>query len=79
MKNKRSNSDQMNNTGGNSSTTHKGGPVRRFFRQLDIYARPVNMTYRGKDKFYSLFGGIVSSILLLLIVGVFFYKVNDVV
>ncbi|TNV86976.1 hypothetical protein FGO68_gene3969 [Halteria grandinella] len=56
--------------------------IRRFkslVKDLDIYARPVNMTFRGRDKFYSLFGGIVSIILLILITVVFFFKLNDVI
>lgn len=52
--------------------------MRSFIKNLDIYARPVNMTYRGKDKFYSFFGGLVSALVLLLILAVFLYKLNDV-
>lgn len=36
------------------------------------------MTYRGKDKFYSFFGGLVSALVLILIVAIFFYKLVDV-
>ena len=57
----------------------RGNKFRSFIKDLDIYARPVNMTYRGRDKFYSLFGGLVSMILLVLILVVFFFKLVDVI
>lgn len=37
------------------------------------------MTYKGKEKFRSLFGGLISLGLLLFIVSIFFYKLKDMI
>jgi len=37
------------------------------------------MSYRGKDKFKSTFGGIISLALLIFIVCIFGYKLRDMV
>lgn len=53
--------------------------MNRWLRNLDVYGKPVTMTYRGKDKFKTTFGGVVSLILLLFIVSVFLYKLRDLI
>ena len=48
-----------------------------WLESLDLYGRPVTLSFRGKDKFRTLFGGIVSFLLLSLILSVFIYKLMD--
>ena len=50
-----------------------------FLKNLDIYAKPITMTYRGKDKFRSIFGGIISAIILMVIIFIFSYKMKEMV
>jgi len=46
---------------------------------FDIYAKPITMTYRGKEKFRSVFGGLISLIILLFIASIFGYKLRDMI
>ena len=48
-------------------------------KTFDIYAKPITMTYKGKEKFRSKFGGLVSLILLLFIISIFAYKFRDMI
>lgn len=50
-----------------------------MLREIDIYARPVQLTYKGSEKFKSTFGGLVSLGVVLFLVSVFIYKLNDMV
>jgi len=50
-----------------------------FLKNLDIYAKPITMTYRGKEKFRSRFGGIISLIILMVITFIFAYKMKEMV
>ena len=36
---------------------------------LDLYSSKINLTYRGKESFKTLYGGIISSIILFIIIG----------
>jgi hypothetical protein len=47
-----------------------------FVKNLDIYAKPITMTYRGKEKFRSRFGGFISLAILVFIVLIFSYKLR---
>lgn len=57
----------------------KKGVVKKFVKNLDVYAKPITMTYQGSDKFKSTFGGAISMILLILIIALFFYKITEMV
>ena len=46
---------------------------------FDIYAKPITMTYRGKEKFRSVFGGLISMIILIFIASIFGYKLRDMI
>lgn len=50
-----------------------------FLKNLDIYAKPITMTYKGKEKFRSKFGGFISMMILLFIVILFGYKLREMV
>lgn len=57
----------------------KANTIRQFVEDLDFYAMPVTMSIRGKDKFRTLLGGVISLILILFIISVFGYKLNDMI
>lgn len=50
-----------------------------YLKNFDIYAKPITMTYRGKEKFRSGFGGLVSICILVYIVVIFSFKLRDMV
>ena len=60
-----------------SSTYSKN--IKRFLKAFDIYAKPIQMAYKGKDKFRSTFGGVISVALLLFIISIFIYRLRDMV
>lgn len=47
-----------------------------FVKNLDIYAKPITLTYRGKEKFRSKFGGFISLAILVFIVLIFAYRLR---
>ena len=53
--------------------------VRKAIRGMDIYAKPINLTYKGKEKFSSTLGGTLSVLVLFALISLFFYKLNDMV
>ena len=53
--------------------------LKRFVQNLDIYAKPITMTYRGNQKFKTSLGGMISIVLLAAIVGIFVYKIVDMI
>lgn len=53
--------------------------LRHWLENLDLYGRPVTLSFRGKDKFRTLFGGIVSVLLLCALMSVFLYKLNNMI
>ena len=50
-----------------------------FLKALDIYAKPITMTYKGKEKFRSKFGGFLSMLILIFIMLVFAYKLREMI
>ena len=46
---------------------------------MDLYGKPVTMTYGGNETFKSTFGGIVSLILLGFLISVFGLKLRDMI
>jgi hypothetical protein len=50
-----------------------------FLKNLDIYAKPISMTYKGNEKFRSKFGGLISLMILLVIIFIFSYKMSEMI
>ena len=50
-----------------------------FLKNLDIYAKPITMTYKGNEKFRSKFGGFISMMILLVITFIFSYKMSEMI
>jgi hypothetical protein len=48
-------------------------------RELDLYGKPVTMTYRGKQTFKTTFGGFVSLALFLLFLSALGLKLRDLI
>ena len=63
----------------NNSTTgfKKHSKVKSFFKVLDIYAKPINLTYDGSEKFRTLCGGVLSFFVILFLMSLFFYNIRD--
>jgi len=61
------------------SQKNKKSAISRFLRKLDIYGKPIQLTFKGKESFKTTFGGTVSLILLLLLLSVAGYKLNDMI
>lgn len=45
--------------------------IKSLVRDLDLYAKPVNFRFRGREKFQTLWGGCLSCIIIL-VLTVFF-------
>eukprot|EP00347_Sterkiella_histriomuscorum_P020002 403339471 len=52
---------------------------RKFIKNLDIFAKPIQLTFRGKDKFQSFMGGFLSLLVFLFIFSIFIYKLRDMI
>ncbi|CDW89479.1 UNKNOWN [Stylonychia lemnae] len=52
---------------------------KRFLRPLDIYGRPVQLTYQGQYEFKTTFGGGVSLIMITLFLLVSVQQVYDLI
>eukprot|EP00347_Sterkiella_histriomuscorum_P012880 403366865 len=46
---------------------------------MDIYAKPIQLTYQGRDTFKTSFGGVVSTLVMMLFLSMAFYKLNDMI
>ena len=46
---------------------------------FDIYAKPITMTYRGREKFRSVLGGMISLLIVIFIICIFGYKMRDMI
>jgi hypothetical protein len=46
---------------------------------FDIYAKPITMTYRGREKFRSVFGGMISLLIVASIISIFGYKMREMI
>ncbi|CDW81986.1 UNKNOWN [Stylonychia lemnae] len=57
--------------------TKKNSSCKQLLRSIDIYAKPVQLTYKGSEKFRSTFGGIISLAVVIFFFSVFVYKLND--
>lgn len=47
-----------------------------IIKQCDLYAKPINITYKGKDKFRTALGGSISILVTLFLVSMLIYKLN---
>ncbi|CDW75112.1 UNKNOWN [Stylonychia lemnae] len=56
---------------------NKSSSCKQVIRNIDIYAKPVQLTYKGSEKFKSTFGGLVSLGVICFFLSVFIYKMND--
>lgn len=50
-----------------------------FLKTIDIFAKPVQLTFKGKEKFSSKFGGFLSIAVIVLIISLFAYNIKDLV
>eukprot|EP00347_Sterkiella_histriomuscorum_P017061 403350812 len=57
--------------------SRKKSTCKQLLREVDIYAKPVQLTYKGSEKFKSTFGGVVSLGVVMFFMSVFIYKLND--
>eukprot|EP00347_Sterkiella_histriomuscorum_P005886 403354899 len=62
----------------NQPARRKSG-CKRVFRPLDIYARPIQLTYQGKNAFSTTLGGFLSLMVILLLISISGYKFNDMI
>ena len=61
----------------NDSGKKGGTKLKKWVKEMDMYGKPVTMTYRGKETFKTTFGGIVSLILVVFLLSVFGFKLQD--
>jgi hypothetical protein len=50
--------------------------VSNLVKQIDLYARPINITFKGRDKFRTLYGGSISVLVSLFLISMLAYKLN---
>ena len=50
--------------------------IRKFAKKIDIYAKPIQLTYKGKEKYRSTLGGAFSLIILMFLASIFLYKLQ---
>lgn len=48
----------------------------KFLRIFDLYAKPINFTYKGSLTYRTAFGGCISICLFTLLLAVFLYKLT---
>ena len=53
--------------------------LKKLLKGIDIFAKPIQLTYRGKEKFRSTFGGVLSLVLLLFLVSIFVLDFRDMI
>ena len=51
--------------------------ARRLVKSMDLFAKPISLTYRGREAFKSTFGGVFTLLLLSLMVIVFLPKFKN--
>lgn len=52
------------------------GKNLNFLKRIDIFARPVQLTFGGKEKFSSKFGGLLSIVIISLLITLFAYNLR---
>lgn len=56
-----------------------GKIANRFIKSVDIYAKPIQLTYKGKEKFSTSCGGLMSLIVYIFVIGTFVYNLRDLI
>ena len=56
-----------------------GKKMKTFLKTVDIFAKPIQLTYKGQDKFRTSFGGVLSVGVIILIVSLFAYNLRDLI
>ena len=54
-----------------------GKKLKNLLKSVDIYAKPIQLTYQGREKFRSTCGGLLSLLVIMFIVSVFAYNIRD--
>ncbi|CDW90626.1 UNKNOWN [Stylonychia lemnae] len=57
----------------------KKNSCRRYVKSADIFAKPIQLTFKGKEKFQSFAGGFLSVLVFLFILSIFAYKLRDMI
>lgn len=57
----------------------KSKRVSNFLKNIDIYAKPIQLTYMGKEKFSSACGGLLSLSVMVFILSAFAYSLRDLI
>lgn len=57
----------------------KSKRISNFLKNIDIYAKPIQLTYMGKDKFSSSCGGLLSLSVMVFILSAFGYSLKDLI
>ena len=56
-----------------------GKQVKKNLRSMDMYGKPVELTFKGKQGFKTKFGGTISLLLLMFLVAISIYKTAQLV
>ena len=48
-----------------------------LLKDIDIYSRPIQLTYKGRETFKSSIGGFISLLVLFCLISISAYRVND--
>jgi hypothetical protein len=59
--------------------TKKNKKISNFLKSIDIYAKPVQLTYEGKDTFSSPCGGFLSLSVMIFIISATAYSLRDLI
>jgi hypothetical protein len=54
-----------------------GTKFKNLLKAIDIYAKPIQMTYQGKEKFRTSCGGFLSLCVLLLLASIVSFNTTD--
>ncbi len=56
--------------------TKRTSLISDLLKSVDLYAKPVGITFKGKQKFQTTFGGFISFVIALFVVSMLGYKFN---
>ena len=52
---------------------------KRQLRSLDMFAIPITLTFKGKDRFRSMWGGLVTTLIVLFFLAVIAFRLYDLI